>query len=305
MNPTSSADALSQLQNFQNTAQTPDQLLSTARQQNGVDQAQQTVSGLRGAIQNTSNLLKQVAPSVMGRTANSLVTNAQANAQINNESAPLNQTLNEQNTGLGNATQDYNTAEQKADEGANLAYEGQKDKTSYLQNIYDTLYKKEQDAASAALAQQQLDAQKRAAASAYSGTSAGSSAGGTATPAKGAGGTAIAPKAGGGYAFTGPNSQPISAAQYAAVNGIPFRTLLSQMASQGDTGAKAALGFVGNDFGYDPSKVNNQNLVNLYNSLVWGTGRSASVPSSNSLQGTGLGLAGATGSNYLQGTGRL
>lgn len=79
-------------------------------------------------------------------------------------------------------------------------------------------------------------------------------------------------RSGGGYNFTDAYGNSISAASYAAQKGIPFRTLLEQMASAGDTGARAALGFVGNDYGYDPTKVTDQNSANLYNSLIWGTG---------------------------------
>lgn len=80
-------------------------------------------------------------------------------------------------------------------------------------------------------------------------------------------------KADGGFAFTGPNGQAVSAAQYAAMGNIPFRDLLSWMAGQGDQGAKAALGFSGNDYGYDPNKIGNAGSI--YNSLVWGTGKTA------------------------------
>lgn len=79
---------------------------------------------------------------------------------------------------------------------------------------------------------------------------------------------------GGGFAFTN-NGQAISAAQYAKLTNTPFRTLLQQMSNKGDSGAKQALNFVGNDFGYDPTKINNGNNASLYNALVWGTGKSA------------------------------
>ncbi len=75
-----------------------------------------------------------------------------------------------------------------------------------------------------------------------------------------------------GFNFVNQYGNPISAAQYAAMTGTPFRDLLQIMSRAGDNGAKQALGFVGSDYGYDPKKVNNQNLANLYNSLVWGTG---------------------------------
>lgn len=74
----------------------------------------------------------------------------------------------------------------------------------------------------------------------------------------------------GGFNFT-IGGKAVSAATYAKATGTQFRSLLSQMAKKGDKGAKAALGFVGNDFGYDPRKVN----AALYNALVWDTGRRA------------------------------
>lgn len=84
----------------------------------------------------------------------------------------------------------------------------------------------------------------------------------------------------GGYNFNDASGNAISAAAYAGLKGISFRTLLQQMANAGDKGARTALGFVGDDFGYDKSKIGNN--ANLYNSLVWGTGRQAS-PSNLSL----------------------
>lgn len=83
-------------------------------------------------------------------------------------------------------------------------------------------------------------------------------------------------RADGGFNFTDAAGRPISAAAYAAAKGVPFRELLSTLAKQGDTGAKTALGFVGDDYGYDAKKITSQSLADLYNSLVWGTGKQAS-----------------------------
>lgn len=77
-----------------------------------------------------------------------------------------------------------------------------------------------------------------------------------------------------GFAFTDKDGRPINAAQYAKAKNIPFRQLLQEMANAGDTGARAALGFVGDDFGYDPTKIVNQNLANLYGAL---TGRKVPI----------------------------
>lgn len=89
-----------------------------------------------------------------------------------------------------------------------------------------------------------------------------------------------------GFDFTDANGQPISAATYAAAKNISFRSLLQTMANAGDAGAKQALNFVGDDYGYDPNKVRSKSLADIYNSLVWGTGRSAS-PNLPANYGTG------------------
>lgn len=78
-----------------------------------------------------------------------------------------------------------------------------------------------------------------------------------------------------GYNFTNAQGKAISAAQYAAAKGVKFRELLKTMARSGDKGARQALTFVGNDYGYDPRKVTTPQLAKIYNLLVWGTGRKA------------------------------
>lgn len=146
--PTTSAAALSNLQQFQGSMAAPQDILKQQETQLGVPQAQQQVSGLRQAITNTTNLLNNVAPSVMGRTQNSLVTSAQANRQIQNEQAPISQTLNKENADFGNASSDYKDLLGKASTLADLSQRGQESKLSNLENIYKALYQQEQDAAS-------------------------------------------------------------------------------------------------------------------------------------------------------------
>ncbi len=80
----------------------------------------------------------------------------------------------------------------------------------------------------------------------------------------------------GGFDFTDAYGRPISAAGYAKAKGLNYRDVLTMMANAGDQGAKAALGFSGNDFGYDPNKVTSQALANLHNALTWGVGPQAS-----------------------------
>jgi len=161
MQPTTSQQALSQLESTEGQAQDPNTILQQQNQQYGVNNAQNTVTGLRGAINNTTKLLQQVAPSVMGRTGNSLVTAAQAAKQVDNESAPLNTTLTNQTNQYNQANQDLQTAEQNAQTAASGIYQGQQDKLSYMQNVYNNLYQAEQAAAQQAYQQQQLAEQER------------------------------------------------------------------------------------------------------------------------------------------------
>lgn len=80
----------------------------------------------------------------------------------------------------------------------------------------------------------------------------------------------------GSYAFVDSYGNPVSAATYSAVADVPFRQLLQKMASSGDKGALQALQFVGDDYRYDPGKINasapyrNSNQ-SIYNALTWGS----------------------------------
>lgn len=150
--------ALATLQQQQQQAQDPNAILNAQRQQLGVQGAQDTVTGLRGAINNTTKLLQQVAPSVMGRTGSSLVTNAQATKQISNEQAPISQNLSDQSTQYNQADEDLNKLQDEATTQANGIYQGQEDKLSYAQNLYNTLYQKEKDAQDAAESKREFDA---------------------------------------------------------------------------------------------------------------------------------------------------
>lgn len=129
----------------------------------------------------------------------------------------------------------------------------------YEQQRYDTYQQNQQ-----ALAEQ------RRAAAAQSSMLGGLYGGGGSTGEGAAAG--MSRKKDGGYAFTDPSGKAISAAQFARITGQSFRSLLQEMASAGDKGARYALGFVGDDFGYDPTKMLTPQNVNLYNSLTWGIG---------------------------------
>lgn len=253
--PTTSAQALQNLQSYQSSEKSPTDLLNSQEQQLGVPQAQQQVSGLRQAIQNTTNVLNNVAPSTYGRTQNSLVTDSQANAQIQNQEAPLNSQLDTENTQYGNAENDANNALSQASTLAQLEEQGQTGQEGYLQNIYSDLSASEQQQAAQALAQQQLAEQAREAN--LTASNAASSAVASPTLASilgtlGLGGSQanasyglkVANNPASGFYFRDANGNPINALQYATATGTSLAAVVSQMAKAGDTGAKEVLPFV-------------------------------------------------------------
>jgi hypothetical protein len=244
---TTSAQALSNLQTAQAGQKSPDQLYQQESSALGIPGAQQQVSGLRGAINNTTSLLSQVAPSVMGRTANSLVTSAQANAQIANGQAPLNTQLNQEQQAYSGANADLTNLTNEAGTLTGNAVTGQQNQLSYLQGIYSDLASSEQQAKANALAQEQLAASK---ASGGIGGLVGGGTGTTApttTPTAPGGGFTATKNSVGGYSFSSAAGQPATMAQYLAGQRLSGTGLLQRAAamlsqgSQGDRGIANAI----------------------------------------------------------------
>jgi hypothetical protein len=149
-----------------------------------------------------------------------------------------------------------------------------------------------------ALAEQarQFDLQQRAASAARATPTFGGDGGAP------AGGAIASQRGDKGFDFRDAGGQPISAAAYAAAKGVPFRQVLQTMADAGDQGAAQALGFVGDDFGYDPGKVTDRSMADLYNALVWGTGRQAEISANMpGLQPVSKNLGGLAGLRILSG----
>lgn len=246
---TTSSQALQNLQSFQSGEQSPDQILSSQEQSLGVPQAQQQVSGLRQAIQNTTNLLNNVAPSVYGRTQNSLETNAQANANIANEQAPISTKLSQQNTDYSNQESDLQNLLSQSGTLAGLKAQGQSGQEALLQGIYQDLYGQESD--SAKLAEQIRNDNLTASTAANSGAlspslmslSSGSSTSSPGMKLKGSSGSS-------GYAFTDTTGNPISANQYAQLTGQSLGTLLHTMGSSGDKYAQQAYNEISSNQAY-------------------------------------------------------
>lgn len=256
------------MQGAQASAQNPNDILQAQNTQFGVPQAQQTVTGLRGAINNTTALLKQVAPSVMGRTGSSLVTNAQATRQIANESAPIQQKLSEEGTNLNTAQQDLATQEQQAEKAATGIYQGQQDKLSYLQNLYNSLYGQEQDAAK--LAEQKREADMNAKAqSDYLASLNPSNTNATPTAPKAFSAFKNGQNGAAGTNFTDTNGQAISAAKYAQLTGTDIGTLLQKMGAGGDRYAQQAYNEIANNKAF--YQANPDILKQEFGALFWGT----------------------------------
>lgn len=284
---TSSGQALQNLQTYQQGIQDPSQILQQQDQSLGVNQAQQAVSGLRSAISNTTNLLNNVAPGVMGRTQNSLVTSGQANKLISNEQAPISATLDNQNQSLNTQNADLTQLLGQAQSQTNAELQGQSQQEQYFQDIYNDLFGNEQAKAAAdAAAAQQAEAERE-----FNAQLAASGSGGIDL---GSGPTPSSPTSPAGFNIplrvpgnpsAGFNFGNSNALSYSQAQQVPFRTLLQQMANAGDTGAKEGLQFIGNDGNADPTKITNQTLADLYHSL---TGRYVAVYNLNSKSSGGL-----------------
>lgn len=221
--------------------QTPDQIAESANKALGVDTAQQQVSGLRGAIARTSGLLQQVAPSVYGRTQNSLVTNAQATKQIGNEQAPIATQLDKENQDYSGASQDYQTLLNQANQRASNALQGQNTQLSYLQQLYQNMQAQEQAQRDEAFRQAQLAEQRRQAdLQASTARATAAKVASTASPSfsspSAGGGYSVGSDKSGGLQFSA-NGKPITLAQYVNGTGGNFNTavqLLSQSKNPGD-----------------------------------------------------------------------
>lgn len=287
-----STEALNELKTFQGSRRKSDDILRDTETRLGVPTSTQRQAGLRAAITNTENLIRSVEPSVAGRTSGSLVTDAQKTRLVGLERAPLDDSFREQSRAYDSESANLNELKRQASTESQLAFAEDDAKESGLKGLYDTLYQREQDEIARAERDRAFAEAQRQARAAAAGSSnlAKLLAGGNKAAAGGASPLAPKQRADKGFEFVNEYGNPISAFQYAAMTGTPVRDLLQVMARSGDTGAKTALNFVGNDGGYDPTKVNSKQLADLYNALAWGTGLSASVysPSSSSKKASPL-----------------
>lgn len=166
-------------------------------------------------------------------------------------------------------------------------------------NLQDALNKLQADQYSKAydIRNSEIDNETRAAAARSAGAGMASPSLGLGGGGGSRGGYGIQQRGDKGFNFVDPYGRSVSAATYAAANGIPFRQLLQQMANAGDVGARQALGFVGDDYRYDTGKINQgagvlargRTNMDIYNALTWGAGISNGTARTGRGQGGGGG----------------
>lgn len=251
--------ANTELTSFTKGRKNPTDYYNEAINSLGVPDARAKVQADRQAITDTQNLVDAVEPSVTGRTSGSLVTEAQRQGLINKETAPLMAGLGKLQGAYGTSSANLADLMGQAQTQASLGYAGQQDTyAALIARLEDARYREEQERIKAAAA---------AANSAWSGFGSG---GGDLGGGGQSGGYGRQQRADKGFNFVDQYGNPISAATYAINTNTPFRQLLQSMANAGDKGAAEALQFVGDDYGFDPRKMNS-GRGNVYNQLVWGS----------------------------------
>lgn len=275
----STATAYQSLTDYTKNRPSAQNVLTDAQNKYDIPGFTTRLSNLRGLVGNLTSSAEAVDPSVRGRTAGGFVTEGQNQALVNKERAPILSDLSKQQGALSTEQQGYDTANSLAGGMASAVLT--QDQNTYQQLLDQYNAANARDVAAEQTRQFNVDQANKLKLGTGSGTggvdlsSLFSGLSDTA-PVATAGAKAVQ-RADKGFNYTDANGKAISAAQYAALKGIAFRDVLSAAAKAGDKGSATALGFVGNDFGYDPNKVNNQTLVSLYNALVGGTGRKATI----------------------------
>lgn len=144
MQPSSSAQALQQLTTYRTGRKNPYDILAEQKTKLGVDDVNGRVGKLRTSIINTENLLEGVDDSVTGRTSGTLTTDAARSRIVNLERQPVAKTLSTQQSGLSAEQANLEAITNQAMQGAQLQYQGDSDQETFLSNLYNTLFGKEQ-----------------------------------------------------------------------------------------------------------------------------------------------------------------
>lgn len=228
--PPSSATAYQTLQDFQANRATPDSAVAAGQDKYGVTGIGSQLDALRTMTGNLQTSIKNVDPSVTGRTAGSLVTEAQRGAIVNNERAPLVDQYNATQNNANEVSHQYDEATGLASNYANSLLQGDENKYNELFGNYTTLAGREADAAKAAEAKREFDLQL-----------ADSQAARKAAASSGAGGISLGGLGGGGNGATTPTATPVtlnrnSAGGYAFAQGSTPATMGQYLVSKGYSG---------------------------------------------------------------------
>lgn len=151
----SAASALTALNSYQ--APSSADVLTQSENKYGVNDLQQKVSALQSLTGNLTNAIAAVDPSVTGRTAGTLTTEAQRGALVNREQAPVVAQLGTANNALSTAKDSYTAADTNAKDAANMTIADNTNKRQALLDTYNIANAREAAAAAA-----QADAAKQA-----------------------------------------------------------------------------------------------------------------------------------------------
>lgn len=229
--PPSAAQAYQTLQGFNSTRETPDAAISAGDTKYGVAGLGGQLDALRTITGNLQTSIKNVDPSVTGRTQGSLVTEAQRGAIVNNERAPLVDQYNTAQTNASDVGQQYNEATGLASNYANSLLTGDENKYNELFGQYTTLAGQEADAAKLAEQKREADlsaSTARATAASAGGISLGGGGGSTAEAPASAPIT-LARNSAGGYAFN-QGTKPVTMGQYLVSQGYSGQGLVNAAA---------------------------------------------------------------------------
>lgn len=139
-----SSDVLAQLDAFRASRRKPQDIQTETEAKLGLPTAQQRLTGLRGAITNTENLLRNVDSSVTGRTSGTFTTEAQRQRLVAKERAPLSDEFREQSRALEGEQANISDLRQQVGQQTGFAIGEQDKQEGTLKSLYDTLFGREQ-----------------------------------------------------------------------------------------------------------------------------------------------------------------
>lgn len=156
-----SSDYLKQYQSFTTNRVRPEDYVKRYQTELGVDAVRDRVGGARAAIRSTEDVIRNAPAGVAGRTSGSLVTDAQRNALVQQEVAPLRETLQTQSSAFGDAQSELQDLLGQAGQRAEFAYGADTERSSNLMELYRAAQANEQAAAEQRRWEKQMAEQRR------------------------------------------------------------------------------------------------------------------------------------------------